>query len=132
MFGREARVKVDGVDAVMYLHFQINCMYDQKLDLYDKIVGASPNSERKGKTMPYTSANGYMYSLLNKDGEIGIRLPKERQKEVREVYDTGEFRSHGAVMRDYVLVPDSLASDIEASAKLLEEGFEFVMSLPPK
>ena len=50
--------------------------YQEQLKIYDQIVAES-GLERKGKTMPYTSANGYMFSQLNKNGEIGIRLSKE-------------------------------------------------------
>lgn len=45
-------------------------MWDKRLKIYDELVANSPRIERKGKTMPYTSANGYMFSLLNKAGEI--------------------------------------------------------------
>ena len=54
--------------------------YQTNLELYEKIVAQFPEIERKGKTMPYTSANGYMFSLLNKAGELGFRFSKERQK----------------------------------------------------
>ena len=55
-------------------------MWKDKLAQYDKLIAACTDFERKGKTMPYTSANGYMFSLLNKDGETGIRLSKESGK----------------------------------------------------
>jgi hypothetical protein len=32
----------------------------------------------KARKMIYTSSNGYMFTVLNKDVEIGIRLPKEK------------------------------------------------------
>jgi len=51
--------------------------------------------------MPYTSANGYMFSLLNKAGEFGIRLPKERGTEFKEKYNSTIFKSHGAIIKDY-------------------------------
>ena len=55
-------------------------MWDERLKIYDKLVSKCPRFQRKGKTMPYTSANGYMFSLLNKAGEIGIRFSKEVQQ----------------------------------------------------
>ena len=61
-------------------------MYERQLALYDKLVSMTDKFERKGKTMPYTSANGYMFSLLNKDAELGIRLSKEAQKKFLEDY----------------------------------------------
>lgn len=49
-----------------------------------------------------------MFTLLNKDAEIGIRLPQEKAAKFMEDYNTGPYYSHGAKMRDYVLVPESL------------------------
>lgn len=48
--------------------------WEDNLKLYDMAVAKCPEIERKGKSMPYTSANGHMFSLLNKDGELGIRF----------------------------------------------------------
>jgi hypothetical protein len=50
---------------------------EERLALYDRLVSKRPEIERKGKTVPHTSANGYMFSLVNKAGEIGIRFSKE-------------------------------------------------------
>ncbi len=55
-------------------------MFEERLKLYDELVAQCPNFERKGKTVPYTSANGYMFSLLNKDAEFGIRFLKRFKK----------------------------------------------------
>ncbi len=48
--------------------------WEEQLTIYDQLVNLCPRFERKGKTMPFTSPNGYMFSQLNKAGEIGIRL----------------------------------------------------------
>lgn len=106
--------------------------WKETLAFYDKLVAENPNFERKGKTVPYTSANGYMFSLMNKDGEFGIRLSKESQKKFMEDHNTGEFRSHGAVMRGYVLIPENLYENTELLSATLEEAYQHVMSLPPK
>ena len=55
-------------------------MWKEKLALYDELVAKCPRFERKGKTGPYTSANGHMFSFLNKDGELGFRYSKEVQE----------------------------------------------------
>ena len=82
--------------------------------------------------MVYTSANGYMFSQLNKAAEIGIRLPKEAAaKFIAQHPGSGPFLSYGAVMRDYVLVPDDLLKDDQAMVAYLEESFAYVSSLPP-
>ena len=80
--------------------------WNEKLALYDKLVALCPRIERKGKTVPYTSANGYMFSLLNKEGELGIRFSKQVQEKYIQVFGTTILKSHGATMRGYVLIPD--------------------------
>lgn len=107
-------------------------MWEEKLKFYDKLVAANPNFERKGKTVPYTSANGHMFSIYNKDGEIGIRLSKESGQKFMEMHDTTGFKSHGAFMRGYVLIPESLYEDFELLSNTLQEGYKYVMSLDPK
>ena len=82
--------------------------------------------------MPYTSANGYMFSQLNKSGEIGIRLSKESKKQFMEKHNAEDFISYGAKMRGYVRIPEELFSDTNLLSDLLEESYQFVMSLPPK
>jgi len=105
-------------------------MWEERLALYDRLVDMNPNFERLGKTMPYTAANTHMFSLLNKDAELGIRLSKESQEKFKEEYNTTIFKSYGAVMRDYVLVPDELLNDLETLSKYLEESYQYVLSLP--
>ncbi len=107
-------------------------MWEDRLKLYDHIVSQCPKFERKGKKMIYTSANGYMFTLLNKDAEIGIRLSKEAQKAFKENYKATEYRSYGAVMRDYVKVPDQLLNDTELLVRYFNESYNYVMSLPTK
>ena len=62
--------------------------WDEQLAIYDQLVDLCPRFDRKGKTMPYTSANGYMFSLLNKDAELGIRLSKESGERFKEEHNT--------------------------------------------
>lgn len=107
-------------------------MWKEKLAIYDKLVDKCPRFERKGKTMPYTSANGYMFSLLNKAGEIGIRFSKEVQEKYIEELDTTLYKSYGAVMKGYILVPDKMLEDLDNLSKYLDESYDYVMSLEPK
>lgn len=106
--------------------------WEDALKRYDEIVSKLPHIERKGKTMPYTSANGYMFSLLNKEGDLGMRLPKDRQKEFIAKYNSGPFMSYGAVMKDYVIIPESLFAQPNILESTLQEAFLYVSSLPPK
>jgi hypothetical protein len=106
--------------------------WNEKLDLYDQLVAKCPRFERKGKTVPYTSANGHMFSLLNKEGELGFRYSKEVQEKYIQEWGTTLFKFHGATMRGYVLIPDPMLADLDALAAYLNESYDYVMSLPPK
>ena len=107
-------------------------MWEKKLEIYDQLVAKCPRFERKGKSMPYTSANGHMFSLLNKDGQLGIRFSKEVQQKYIEEFGTTLFKSHGAVMRGYVLIPDDMLKDLDRLAEYLNESYDYVMTLEPK
>lgn len=107
-------------------------MWEEKLKIYDELVAKCPRFTRKGKTMPYTSANGYMFSLLNKAGEIGIRFSKEVQRKYFEELNTAHFKSYGATMNGYILIPDEMLKDLDALANYLDESYDYVMTLEPK
>jgi len=82
--------------------------------------------------MPYTSANGYMFSLLNKAGKIGIRFFEEVQQKYIEEFSSTIYKSYGAVMKGYVQIPDKMLEDLDNLAKVLDESYDYVMSLEPK
>lgn len=103
--------------------------FKENLVIYDRICHLA-NIERKGKTMPYTSSNGYMFSALNKDGELGIRFSKERQHEYFEKFETTYFKSYGSVMKDYVLITEDLLQNESVVSSLLRESYNYVNSLP--
>lgn len=106
--------------------------WDQKLTLYKKIVARCPRFELKGKTVPYTSANGHMFSQLNKAGELGIRFSKDMQEKHINDLETTYFKSYGATMRGYILMPENMWNDPDKLAEYLNEGYDYVMSLEPK
>lgn len=106
--------------------------WNQKLKIYDALVDKCDRFERKGKSMIYTSANGYMFSLLNKAGEIGIRFSKEVQEKYIKEFNSSIYKSYGAVMKGYVLIPESMLKDLDNVAKYLNQSYDYVMSLEPK
>lgn len=55
--------------------------------------------------MPYTSVNGHMFSFLDKNGEMGLRLPQPERDEFIKKYDTKLLVQHDKVMKEYVVVP---------------------------
>ena len=107
-------------------------MWEEKLKVYDALVAKCARFERKGKTVPYTSANGYMFSLFNKDGEIGIRFSKAVQEKYMKELNTTYFKSHGATMKGYILIPDEMWDDLDTLAQYLDESYDYVMTLEPK
>lgn len=104
---------------------------DDLIAHFEQAIAAAPAVERKGKANPYTSANGHMFSQINKDDQLGIRLPKPRQKELLDLYGAGPFKSYGATMRDYVCLTEEMLSIPGLTAKLLQEGLAFVSAMPP-
>lgn len=106
--------------------------WEKRLEIYDKLVDLCPRFERKGKNMIYTSANGHMFSMLNKDGQVGIRFSKQVQEKYIQEFGTTPFRSHGAVMNGYVLIPDHMLEDLDKLSEYLNESYDYVMSLEPK
>jgi hypothetical protein len=73
-----------------------------------------------------------MFSLFNKAGEIGIRFSKEVQKKHMEKYNTTFFKSYNSIMHGYILVTEEMLKDLDHVAELLNESFDYVMSLDPK
>ena len=109
-----------------------NNMWQEKLARYDELVAKCPRFDRKGKTVPYTSANGHMFSLLNKEGELGFRYSKEVQEKYIQEFGTTVLKSYGAVMRGYVLIPEHMLEDLERLSVYLNESYDYVMTLKPK
>ena len=107
-------------------------MWEERLQIFDAIVAKCPRFARKGKSMIYTSANGHMFGLLNKAGEIGFRYGKEVQEKYIAAFNSDYYKSHGATMKGYVLIPDAMLSDIDTLAKYLNESYDYVMSLDSK
>lgn len=107
-------------------------MWKEKLIKYDAIVAQCKRFERKGKTVPYTSANGHMFSLFNKDCEIGFRFSKEVQEKYIKEFDSSIYKSHNAIMKGYVLIPERMWNDVEQLVVYLNESYDYVMSLPSK
>jgi len=106
--------------------------YAKNLELYEKLVATNPYVKRKGKTMPYTSVNGHMFSLLDKEGKLGLRLPKEKHNAFLTEFETEPFVQYGAVMKEYVVVPDDLLKKTDELKKYFDISYEYVSSLKPK
>jgi hypothetical protein len=100
--------------------------------LYDALLATNTAIERKGATMPYTSINGNMFSLLTPDGTLALRLPAADRDAFLKRYDTKLSVQYGAVMKEYVRVPASLLQNTRALAKYLDVSYRYARSLRPK
>lgn len=106
--------------------------FDKSLEHYRKAVESISGMELKGKTMPYTSADGHMFSQLNKDGELGVRLSKSDREIFYKEHGEEPFLSYGAVMKEYVKIPEGLMENVTMIVDYLEAGFAYVSTLKPK
>ena len=103
-----------------------------KLAVHEKLIASYPAIERKGDTIPYTSHNGHMFSLLSKDGSLGFRLSKEDRDEFLKKYPSALLIQYGIVMKEYVSIPDSLLTKSKELKKYFDQSWEYARSLKPK
>ena len=104
----------------------------EKIDLFDRLIATNPEIIRKGVTNPYTSVNGHMFTHLSKTGTLGIRLPKEERDAFLEKYNTTLYKSYGAIMKEYVAVPDELLENTVELKEYLNISHAYTKSLKPK
>lgn len=103
-----------------------------KMKLYEQLVATQPGIELKGKNNPYTSHNGHMFTFISKDGVLAIRLPKDEREKFLKEYKTTLMESYGAVMKEYVRVPDKLIQDTAVLARYMKISYKYVKMLKPK
>ncbi len=104
----------------------------ERLALYDALLATEPDIERKGATMPYTSVNGNMFSLLTADGTLALRLPTGPREAFMKKYKTTLCEQYGAVMKEYVQVPATLLPKTRELAPYLTLSYDYARSLKPK
>jgi hypothetical protein len=105
----------------------------EKVALYEKAVAALPGVERKGAANPYTSINGNMFSLLSAVTEsMALRLPSEDREAFLKKYKSKLFEVYGAVMKEYVTVPDALLKNTKKLQKYMAVSFDYAKTLKPK
>ena len=106
--------------------------YAHHLALYEKLIAAHPEAERKGAMMPYTSLNGHMFSLFTKEGYLALRLPSAEREAFLKKYKTTLCEQYGVVMKEYVVVPAALLAKTAELKKFFAMSYDYVGSLKPK
>lgn len=105
----------------------------EKIALYEKLLASIPEIERKGADNPYTSVNGNMFTLLlGPTGRMALRLADGDREEFLKKYKTKLFEAYGAVMKEYVAVPDSLLGKTKELQKYLARSYAYAKTLKAK
>lgn len=107
-------------------------MWETNKEHYKVAVELCTDFELKGKNLLYTSSNTYMFSSMNKAGELGVRLSKEDRAEFHAAYTDAPFISYGAALKEHVFIPQDLLEDAASLAKWIQKGFVYVNTLKPK
>jgi hypothetical protein len=102
-----------------------------RLKLYDTLIESDPELERKGKTVPYTSLNGHMFTFLSKDGVMGLRLSKEDRLEFIRKFNSKLMVQYGRVMKEFEVPPD-LLTNVKTLSKYLKKSINYILTLTPK
>ena len=103
-----------------------------QVELYEILIATIPKLERKGAANPYTAVNGNMFTLLHQSNRLAIRLPEDKREEFLKKYKTTLFEAYGAVMKEYVAVPDVMLKNAKQLKKYLEFSYEYAKTLKPK
>jgi TfoX/Sxy family transcriptional regulator of competence genes len=105
---------------------------NNKVTLYDKLIATMPKVERKGAANPYSALNGNIFTLLHQSETLAIRLPEGEREKFLKKYKTSLFEAYGAVMKEYVTVPDALLDNTKELQKYLVQSYEYAKTLKPK
>ena len=105
----------------------------EALDRYAAVVERSASGASvKGAKNPYTSLNGHMFSFLDADGAIALRLPHELQEEFLARYGGGPVVQYGRVMQGYVTVPEELLRNTDELVGWFDRSHDWIGTLHPK
>jgi hypothetical protein len=104
----------------------------EQVALYEKVVALFPEVERKGAGFPYTSLNGNMFSLLNEQGKMVLRLGQPERDAFIAKYKTKLNEAYGIVQKEYVVVPDDLLRKTSELRNHFEASLAYVRSLKAK
>jgi hypothetical protein len=105
----------------------------EALEPYRAAVEASSGDMAvRGAKNPYTSRNGHMFSFLDPEGSMALRLSDELAEEFGDTHTTGPVIQYGRTMRGYVSVPEELLADACTLATWLDRAYDWIGTLPPK
>ena len=110
----------------------LKILREEKVVLYEQLVGSHAGAVRKGATIPYTSLNGHMYSMLTKGDEVALRLPEPQRTKFLDKYKTKLVEQYGIVQKEYVVVPATLLKKTAELKKYFDISYNYVNGMKPK
>jgi hypothetical protein len=105
---------------------------DDKLAWFDKLIAVNPKIARKGASNAYAAVNGNMFLLMQPTGILAMRLPEGAREEFLWKYKSKLFEAYGAVMKEYVTVPDVLLCKTKELQKYVGLSYDYAKTLKPK
>ena len=104
----------------------------EKLELFDQLIAVRPEIERKGANNAYAAVNGNMFLLMQADGVLAIRLPEDEREEFLKKYKAKLHEAYGAVMKEYVAVPDAALWKTKEMQKYVAASYDYAKTLKAK
>jgi hypothetical protein len=105
----------------------------RSLELYAAVVDAAVGDvDLKGAKNPYTARNGHMFSFLDGDGNMALRLSDELRDQFLEEYQSGPVIQYGSVMRGYVFIPDTLLTLTDELGEWFQKSYDWTGTLEAK
>ncbi len=102
------------------------------LEKYEALVARFETVKRKGAANPYTSLNGHMFSFLDRDGTLALRLSDEDRDEFMGLYESGPSIQYGKTMRGYATVPPELLADTDELTPWFQRSHDYIATLEPR
>jgi TfoX/Sxy family transcriptional regulator of competence genes len=104
----------------------------EELALFDALIAVRPEIERKGANNAYAAVNGNMFLLMQPDGVLAIRLPEDEREEFLKKYNAKLHVAYGAVMKEYVAVPEAALGKTAEIQKYVAVSYDYAKSLKAK
>ena len=105
---------------------------EHEVAMYEALIATHSDIERKGKSSPYTSINGNMFTVLSADSVLGMRLGAADREAFMKTFGTGLYEAHGTVMKEYVAMPSELLAHAQKLAPYLAKSYDYARGLKPK
>ena len=105
---------------------------DERIAAYERLIASVPGAERKGAKLPDTSMNGNMYSILDEDGVVALRLPPADRTAFMQTYGATVQVAYGHVRPEYVSVPNAVLQDTVTFAPWFARSHAYAATLKPK